>query len=254
VKVDFDQIKKSTDIVRVVESYGITLKKVGRDHVGLCPFHDDHSPSLRVTQARGLFRCPACQATGNVIQFVAKKEGISERDAAMKILGAVPGVQPASQVVAPPATITETPPGLTAAEDSLLLQRVVTFYTRTLHKDRAGLDYLKGRRLDDPAMLETFQVGFSNGSLLGAVPKEGELVQALKDLGVLKANGREHFEGCVTVPLFSLPDSSPEGANGPGDLRPADRGWGGEAPVPARPASRCLQRGGGEVQSLAFHL
>ncbi len=77
MKVDFDQIKRTTDLVRVVESHGIALKKVGRDHVGLCPFHDDHKPSLRVTGGKGLWRCPACGAAGNVIQFVAKKEGIS---------------------------------------------------------------------------------------------------------------------------------------------------------------------------------
>ena len=73
MKVDFDQIKRTTDLVRVVESYGIALKKTGKDHVGLCPFHDDHKPSLRVTGGKGLFRCPACGATGNVIQFVAKE-------------------------------------------------------------------------------------------------------------------------------------------------------------------------------------
>ena len=93
MKVDFDQIKRTTDIVRVIEGYGITLKKSGRDYVGLCPFHDDHHPSLRVTPAKGLFRCPSCQATGNVIQFVAKKEGIGERQAALKLLTATPGVK-----------------------------------------------------------------------------------------------------------------------------------------------------------------
>ena len=45
------------------------------------------------------------------------------------------------------------------------MQRVVSFYAKTLHKDRAGLDYLKARKLDDPTMLEVFQVGYSNGTL-----------------------------------------------------------------------------------------
>ena len=92
MKVDFEQIKRTTDIVQVVASYGIALKKVGQDQVGLCPFHDDHHPSLRVTPGKGLFRCPSCKATGNVIQFVARKEGISEREAGLKLLTAIPGV------------------------------------------------------------------------------------------------------------------------------------------------------------------
>jgi DNA primase catalytic core len=197
MKVDFDQIKRTTDLVRVVESYGITLKKSGRDYVGLCPFHDDHHPSLRVTPAKGLFRCPSCQAAGNVIQFVAKKEGLSEREAAIKLLTATPGVTVASAVKAP---LPRTAPSPQAGE---LLQRVVTFYARTLHKDRAGFEYLKSRNLADATLLEVFQVGYCNGTLPNAVAKSGEVVESLKATGVLKVGNREHFQGYVTVPIFN---------------------------------------------------
>lgn len=196
--VDFEQIKRTTDIVRVIESHGVALKKVGKDHVGLCPFHDDHNPSLRVTASKGLFRCPVCQATGNVIQFVAKKTGVSERDAAIQLMGTTPGVKLGSEIAPPPPKV-PTPP--TVQHSAALLQRVVQFYTKTLHKDRAGLDYLKGRKLDEPTLLEVFQVGYSNGTLPGILPKEGELRDGLKALGVLNARGQEHFFGCVTVPI-----------------------------------------------------
>jgi DNA primase catalytic core len=199
MKVDFDQIKRTTDLVRVIEGYGIALKKAGRDYVGLCPFHDDHHPSLRVTSAKGLFRCPSCQVTGNVIQFVAKKEGISERQAALKLLTATPGVKRASQVTAPPA---KAAPVMKPGEQEALLQRVVTFYAKTLHKDRAGFEYLKSRNLVDAAMLDVFQVGYCNGTLPNAVAKSGEVVECLKALGILKAGNREHFHGFVTVPIF----------------------------------------------------
>ncbi|GEM_PF-6802144 len=69
------------------------------DHVGLCPFHEDKTPSLRVTPGKGLFRCPVCGATGNVIQFVARKEGITDREAALKLCGSIPGVVRASALV-----------------------------------------------------------------------------------------------------------------------------------------------------------
>jgi DNA primase catalytic core len=201
MKVDFQEIKASTDLVRVVESYGIALKKAGQDHVGLCPFHEDRTPSLRVTQAKGLFRCPACDASGNVIQFVARMESLTEREAALKLLCAVPGVMRASQLVAPPKP---EPPPVTVDESTRakLLERVTSFYARTLYKDRAGLEYLKGRGLQDAALLESFQVGYCNGSMREALPKSGEVIEQLKALGVLNEKGNEVFYGRVTVPIF----------------------------------------------------
>ena len=83
-----------------------------------------------------------------------------------------------------------------------LLQRVVNFYVKTLAKDPAGLDYLKGRKLAEATTLGTFQIGYSNGSLLKVLPRDEDILDGLKTLGVLKADGREHFEGCVTVPIF----------------------------------------------------
>lgn len=196
MKLDFDQIKASADLVRVVEGYGVKLKKTGRNYVGRCCFHADKNPSLIVTPDKGLFHCPACGAAGNVIQFVARKEGITDREAAMKLGQAIPGVTTGS-ALKPPA-----PPALSLGETARLLQRVVSFYAKTLHKDRAGLDYLKTRRLDDPTMLEAFQVGYSNGTLSGVLPQAGEILDGLKTLGVLNAHGQEHFRGCITIPLF----------------------------------------------------
>lgn len=200
MKLDFDHIKRTTDLVRVVESYGVKLKKTGRNYVGRCCFHEDKTPSLIVTPDKGLFHCPACGAAGNVIQFVAKKEGISDREAAMKLCQTIPGVKPASTLK--PAPTPTAAPVLSPGETTRLMQRVVSFYAKTLHKDRAGLDYLKTRKLDDPTLLEVFQVGYSNGTLPGVLPKAGEILDGLKALGVLNQQGQEHFRGCVTVPLF----------------------------------------------------
>jgi DNA primase catalytic core len=198
MKLDFDHIKRTTDLVRVVESYGVKLKKTGRNYVGRCCFHEDKTPSLIITPDKGLFHCPACGAAGNVIQFVARKEKITDREAALKLCQSIPGVKLASaSAQAQPAK-----PTLSAAETTRLLQRVVSFYAKTLHKDRAGLDYLKSRKLDDPTLLEVFQVGYSNGTLPGVLPQAGEIIDGLKALGVLNQKGQEHFRGCVTVPLF----------------------------------------------------
>jgi DNA primase catalytic core len=203
MKVDFEAIKAATDIVSVIAGYGVQFKKAGRDYVALCPFHTEQTPSFHVTPGKGLFHCFGCEAKGNVIQFVAMKEGIGEREAAVKLLATVPGVTQARSLrTATKKTETAEPKKILKPGDAAnLLQRVVNFYVKTLAKDPAGLDYLKGRKLADATTLGTFQIGYSNGSLLKVLPRDADILDGLKTLGVLKADGREHFEGCVTVPL-----------------------------------------------------
>ena len=199
MKVDFESIKATTDIVSVIAGYGVQFKKSGRDYVALCPFHTEQTPSFHVTPEKGLFHCFGCEAKGNVIQFVAMKEGLGEREAAVKLLGTVPGVTHANRL---PMKTDEPKKILKPGDAANLLQRVVNFYVKTLAKDPAGLDYLKGRKLAEATTLGTFQIGYSNGSLLKVLPRDEDILDGLKTLGVLKADGREHFEGCVTVPVF----------------------------------------------------
>jgi DNA primase catalytic core len=203
MKPDFAQIKRTTDLVAVVQRYGIELKREGKDWRGKCPFHDDQKrPNFIVSPAKGLWRCPVCDIAGNVIQFVARMDNLTEREAALKLLGTVPGVTTASQLPPPPKS---EPPPVTIDETTRakLLARVASFYAKTLHKDRAGLDYLKSRRLDDPTALETFQVGYCNGSMRNALPQEGEVVEQLKAVGVLNEKGNEVFYKRIVVPIYN---------------------------------------------------
>ena len=194
-------MKRAVDVVAVIQSRGVELRREGQDWLGLCPFHADTRPSLRVTPAKGLWRCmsPACGAAGNAIQFVAKKENLSDREAAVRLLGSLPGVQTAARLEkkasARPAVA--VPPNVAAD----LLHRVAGFYQRVLFKDRVGLDYLASRNLADPAMLEGFRVGYCNGTLKTALPPSGEILAHLQSLGVLNAKGNEVFYGRVVVPI-----------------------------------------------------
>ena len=187
---DFDQIKKSTDVVRVIESYGFELKKVGADHVGLCPFHEDSSPSLHVTQNKGLFHCPACGAAGNVIQFVARIENISDRDAALKLCSAIPGVQRGSDFA--PAVEPLLPEG------KLFAAAIEHYHEELFGRDKRGLEYLKSRGLADVETLRHFKVGFVNGSLKRKLsPAQcGALALLFND------GGNERFYLRVVVPIF----------------------------------------------------
>ncbi len=199
MKVDFDQIKRTTDIVRVVESYGIALKKVGKDHVGLCPFHDDHHPSLRVTGGKGLFRCPACGATGNVIQFVAKKEGIGQREAGMKLLTLIPGVHRAAY--APTNGKSNGAHPLLEERAQLLLERALAIYQKHFTDQPEGRAYLEGRCITGASLWERHGVGYCDGKLPELLPNDERVHGELKTLGLLWPDGRERFAGCVVFPI-----------------------------------------------------
>ena len=81
-EIEIERLKQEISLQRVVESAGIALKRHGADLVGLCPFHDDKTPSLVITPKTNLWHClGACQAGGSVIDWVMKVEGVSFRHA-----------------------------------------------------------------------------------------------------------------------------------------------------------------------------
>ena len=58
------------DIVELMENVGIKLKKAGNEYLGLCPFHDDHNPSLSVNREKGVWHCFGCGKSGDLAAFV----------------------------------------------------------------------------------------------------------------------------------------------------------------------------------------
>lgn len=79
-----EKVKDSANIVDVVSDY-VPLKKQGVYYVGLCPFHDDHHPSMKVSPNRGTFHCYSCDAKGDAIKFVQEKENVSFPEAVRRL-------------------------------------------------------------------------------------------------------------------------------------------------------------------------
>ena len=80
-----DTIKRSVDLKALVESKGISLKKNGKGYVGLCPFHDDTSPSLSVNAKTNLWQCFGCKAGGDAIRFVELFDKVSFPEAVNRL-------------------------------------------------------------------------------------------------------------------------------------------------------------------------
>ena len=73
-----EQVRSQTDIVALIgEAVALTPQRGGREHVGLCCFHDDHNPSMRVYADRQSYRCWVCNAGGDCFSFVQEREKVS---------------------------------------------------------------------------------------------------------------------------------------------------------------------------------
>ena len=77
-------IQRNVDIVDIIKDY-INLTPRGKNFFGICPFHDDHSPSMSVSKDRQMYRCFVCGASGNVFNFVKNYENISYYSAIKKV-------------------------------------------------------------------------------------------------------------------------------------------------------------------------
>ena len=138
-----DELLSRTDIVDVVSSR-VTIKKQGKDWMGICPFHDEKSPSFSVSQDKQFFYCFGCQASGTALDFVKDYDRL-DFPAAVEVLAARAGMEvPRSGPVESP----EQRQRRTSIYDSL--EQAAEFYRQQLreHPQRErAVTYLKGRGL-----------------------------------------------------------------------------------------------------------
>ncbi|MFQ5644900.1 MAG: CHC2 zinc finger domain-containing protein [Thiogranum sp.] len=170
---ELDRLKSEVSVQRLAEAAGIELKRHGADLIGLCPFHDDHEPSLVISPKKNLWHClGACQTGGSVIDWVMKREGISFRHAAELLRTDVPSlVAKDKKPVAKSRTKKLDTPFDRNADDQALLNQVIDYYHEALQQSPEALAYLDKRGLHDVELIERFKLGFANRTLGYRLPE-----------------------------------------------------------------------------------
>jgi DNA primase len=229
-EAEIERIKAEVSVERLAESRGIELARHGSDLIGLCPFHEDHDPSLVITPSKNLWHClGACRTGGSVIDWVMKANGVSFRHAVELLRADHPSLAAAGKIVrkATTAAVKLEAPFDTDAEDQLVLRQVVDYYHETLKESPEALKYLQSRGLDHPEMVTHFRLGFSNRTLGYRLPDKNrkagaEIRGRLQKLGILRESGHEHFNGSVVIPIVDLSGNVTEiyGRKITGGLRP----------------------------------
>lgn len=181
-----DEVRQTNDIVDIISQY-VRLKRSGRNFFGLCPFHNEKSPSFSVSPDKQIFHCFGCGVGGNVFTFLTKIEGIG-------FVEAVQMLAERSNIQLP--TLENS--GDTAKE--ILKSKVykvnefaAEYYHQNLYKPESKIaqEYIKKRKLSNET-LKSFQIGFSGkfDELYKELKKQGFEDKEILESGLVNRNDR----------------------------------------------------------------
>ncbi|HAH17942.1 MAG TPA: DNA primase [Eubacterium sp.] len=199
-----NEVIEKNDIVDVVSSY-VKLKKSGANYFGLCPFHNEKSPSFCVSPAKQMFYCFGCGEGGSVITFVMKYENYSFAEA-LKFLAEKAGMQ------LPEGEVSEESKRNADIRNKILEVNVLSarYYYHILvnGNDKSGLDYFKGRELSDDT-IKKFGLGYTGkkSSLYQYVKSKGYSDDILKETGLFVFDEKgvyDKFWNRVMFPIFDV--------------------------------------------------
>jgi DNA primase len=203
-----ERVKDAADIVEVVSAY-TDLRRAGTRFTGLCPFHDERTPSFSVDPAAKLYHCFGCGVGGDVIKFVEEKEGLGFPDA-VEALAERYGVELEREREDPRAEETRR----RRARLGELLERTAAFYASFLWEaPQAGKarDYLAERGLREEALRE-FGVGVAPGgwdTVLVRGQQAGYSVEEMEAAGLVQRSqkGRGHYDRFRSRIVFPVRDA-----------------------------------------------
>jgi DNA primase len=205
------QVQQANDIVDVISEH-VSLKKKGREMVGLCPFHDDHRPSMNVNPVKQIFKCFACGAGGDVFKFVQMRENLTFPQAVERLAErANIRIQPRQKAKRAPkgegrqsGQVENVDPNRLAKANAWAAK----YFRHNLNDDKLGKfarDYLAERQIS-PESIEKWQLGLAidspDGLVNEAKAKKASL-KLLEQAGLITAQNQDKF---VNRLMFTITD------------------------------------------------
>jgi DNA primase len=202
-----ERIIDTAEITDVIQDF-ITLKKRGVNYIGLCPFHNEKTPSFTVSPAKGIFKCFGCGKGGNSVNFVMEHEHISWVEA-LRFLAGKYGIEIIEKEISPQEKEKQDD-----RESMMLVSGFAgKFFAGCLNNHEEGLavgmEYLKERGYRRP-VIDKFQVGYSPGNwdaFTQEALKNGFKAEYLEKTGLSINKGDrlfDRFNGRIIFPIHSL--------------------------------------------------
>jgi DNA primase len=194
-----DAVKAAAEILPLVEDY-VRLRKAGGTYKGLCPFHQEKTPSFTVSPARGTFKCFGCGEGGDAIAFVEKLESV-DFVGAIEALAQRFGVQIEYEEISPEADEARR----RKERLTKLMERATVFYERVLWESDNGAfarEYLASRGLGEKVCRQ-FRLGYAPGgpTLTRRALQEGYTREDLLAGGLVNRSGNDYFMRRIVFPL-----------------------------------------------------
>ncbi|WP_071147234.1 DNA primase [Bacteroides ihuae] len=203
-----DRILDAAQIVDVVSEF-VTLRKRGVNYVGLCPFHNEKTPSFSVSPAKGLCKCFSCGKGGNAVHFIMEHEQMSYYEA-LKFLAKKYNIEIKERELT-----SEEKQAQSARESMFIVNSFARDYFQNILKNHIdgrsiGMAYFRQRGFRDDT-IEKFQLGFSteqHDALAQEAAKKGYQKEFLVKTGLCyetdEGRLRDRFWGRVMFPVHSL--------------------------------------------------
>ena len=201
-----EEVRSRSDIVSVIGRY-VRLKRAGSGYTGLCPFHNEKTPSFHVNPARQMYKCFGCGVGGNVLTFVMEYENLTFPEA-MEMLAQEAGIELPKQEMTAQQKQQES-----LRQTLLEINKKAARYYFALHKSprgKPGYDYLTGRGLSDETILH-FGLGYAGqggGELYQYMKKEGYSDSVLKETGLFKMDERGAYDKFWNRVMFPIMDAN----------------------------------------------
>ena len=199
---EINKIRAQANIADIIASYNIDIEKKGKDYKCICPFHDDHSPSMSISESRQIFKCFVCGVGGNVFSFVEQFEHVSFPEA----------VQIVADKIGFSMSKTITPQEIDKFKKEHEIINIATmFFQNNLNTSNgiAAKKYLQERKIDEKIINE-FKIGLAldgKDDLFNLLSKKGYKPKELEDIGlvsIINDKVYDFFNGRITFPIEDI--------------------------------------------------
>ena len=179
-----DELRRRTSLSQVIGRH-VKLTKKGDRYLGLCPFHQEKTPSFHVRDGDGYYHCFGCGVSGDAISFLREKEGLGFMDAVRQLADAAGMDVPASKPQDPEQAAKRS-------KSMVILDEAARQFQSALATgDNPAAAYLKNRGIDQSA-IETFRLGFAPRSgLIEALKRFGHSPEEIIESGMARISDRD---------------------------------------------------------------